>query len=205
MRLNPCSAIRLKTEPQKYVSRGGLKLEAALHQLGVQVQRKVCLDLGASTGGFTDCLLQHQARKVYAFDVGRGQLHWKLQLDPRVVVRDAINVRYLETSMVEDKIDLITVDLSFISLRLVLPSLKPFSAEILALVKPQFEARQREVKPGGVIEDVDLQKRIVGRVKDFTREEEFLILGELASPVVGQKGNQEYFLLIGSRKLGTGS
>ena len=196
LRLDPSSGIRLKSEPRKYVSRGGLKLEAALRRLQIQVQDKVCLDLGASTGGFTDCLLQHAALRVYAFDVGRGQLHWKLQLDPRVIFRDAVNVRYLETSMVDDQVDLVTVDLSFISLRLIFPSLKPFSAEILALVKPQFEAQRGEVGLGGVIESPALRERIVDRVKRSARREGFSLLGECPSPIVGQKGNQEHFLLL---------
>ena len=194
--VDPASGIRIKELPKKYASRGGLKLEAALHQLQVQVEDRICMDLGASTGGFTDCLLQHGARKVYAFDVGRGQLHWKLQQDPRVIFRDTLNVRYLNTSMVEDPVDLVTVDVSFISLRLVLPPLKPFSAEVLALVKPQFEALPQEVEPGGLITSPGKRKEIVERVKTFALSKGFSLRGEVASPITGQKGNQEYFLLL---------
>ena len=193
--VDPTSGIRVKGGPQKYVSRGGLKLEGALDKLQVQVEGRICLDLGASTGGFTDCLLQHGARKVYSFDVGRGQLHWKLQQDPRVIFQD-FNVRYLSTSMVEDSVDLVTVDVSFISLRLVLPCLKSFSAEVLALVKPQFEARPQEVEPGGLITSPGKQKEIVEGVKTFALSEGFSLRGEVASPIAGQKGNQEYFLLL---------
>ncbi len=121
MLIDSASEIRIKGTEQQYVSRAGFKLEAALRQFAVQVQGKICVDLGASTGGFTDCLLQQGAEKVYAFDVGRGQLHWDLQQDARVVVRDSINVRHLTRAMVEDPVDLITIDLAFISLRLIFP------------------------------------------------------------------------------------
>lgn len=195
--VDSASEIRTKGTEQRYVSRAGFKLEAALKQFAIQVQGKVCVDLGASTGGFTDCLLQHGAEKVYAFDVGRGQLHWDLQQDARVVVRDSINVRHLTRAMVDDAVDLITVDLAFISLRLIFPALKQFpSTEIIALVKPQFEARREEVPDGGIIHDKDLQEEIVGRVKDFAANEGLSLLGEMASPLEGRKGNQEYFLYL---------
>lgn len=198
--LSASSEIRLKTIERKYVSRGGLKLEVALRQLAISVQGKVCLDLGASTGGFTDCLLCHGARKVYAFDVGRGQLHWRLQQDPRVVMRDAVNVRHLVPSMVNDPVDLISVDVSFISLRLVLPPLRHFpSAEVVALVKPQFEARRDEVGKGGIIGDVRLQRRIVARLTSFAEEVGIHVLGEVPSPIAGQKGNREYFVHLRHR------
>ncbi|MEE8350244.1 MAG: TlyA family RNA methyltransferase, partial [Acidobacteriota bacterium] len=152
--IEPASTFRIKSKESKYVSRGGLKLAAALQDFAVDTIGKTCLDLGASTGGFTDCLLQHGAGKVYAFDVGSGQLHWNLQRDPRVVVRDSVNVRFLEPSMVENAVDLIVIDLAFISLRLIFPRLKLFpSVEIIALVKPQFEASRGQVGPGGVIRD----------------------------------------------------
>ncbi len=197
MLIDSGSEIRIKGTEQQYVSRAGFKLEAALRQFAIQVQGKVCVDLGASTGGFTDCLLQQGADKVYAFDVGRGQLHWDLQQDARVVVRDSINVRHLTQAMVEDSVDLITVDLAFISLRLIFPRLKQFpSAEIIALVKPQFEARRDEVPAGGIIHDKELQEDIVGRVKGFAASEGFDLLGEMASALAGRRGNQEYFLYL---------
>ncbi len=195
--IDSSATLRNTSADRKYVSRAGLKLEAALGQFAVQVQGMVCLDLGASTGGFTDCLLQQGAGKVYAFDVGRGQLHWSLQQDARVVVRDSINVRHLTRSMVDDPIDLITVDLAFISLRLIFPRLKQFSgAKVIALVKPQFEARREEVGAGGIIHSTQLQEQILERVKGFTVSEELSILGEMASPLEGRKGNQEYFLYL---------
>ena len=195
--IDSASEIRTKGTERPYVSRAGLKLEAALRQFAVQVQGKVCVDLGASTGGFTDCLLQQGAEKVYAFDVGRGQLHWDLQQDTRVVVHDSVNVRHLTQAMVDDPVDLITVDLAFISLRLIFPCLKQFpSAEIIALVKPQFEARREEVPAGGIIHDKELQEDIVGRVKGFAANEGLNLLGEMASALEGRKGNQEYFLYL---------
>jgi 23S rRNA (cytidine1920-2'-O)/16S rRNA (cytidine1409-2'-O)-methyltransferase len=197
MLIDSASEIRIKRTEQQYVSRAGFKLEAALREFGVQVQGKVCVDLGASTGGFTDCLLQQGAERVYAFDVGRGQLHWDLQQDDRVVVRDSINVRHLTQAMVDDPVDLITVDLAFISLRLIFPCLKQFpSAEIIALVKPQFEARREEVPAGGILHDKELQKEIVGRVKGFAASDGLNLLGEMASALEGRKGNQEYFLYL---------
>lgn len=197
--IEPTSTIRIKSQNNKYVSRGGLKLEAALQKFEVQIQETVCLDLGASTGGFTDCLLQHGARKVYALDVGSGQLHWNLQQDPRVVIRDSVNVRFLDPSMIDDPVDLIVIDVAFISLRLIFPRLKLFpSAEIIALVKPQFEALREEVGPGGIIQDRQLQREIVDRVKVAAANEGLDFLGEVASPLKGQKGNQEYFLLFKS-------
>ena len=145
-------SIRLRNEPPRYVSRGGLKLEAALTALRIRVRNRVCLDLGASTGGFTDCLLQHGAREVFALDVGKGQLDWKLRQDPRVVVLEGINARFLTPGHLPRTPELATADLSFISLRLILPRLELFpELELLLLVKPQFEAFPGEVDPGGVI------------------------------------------------------
>ena len=168
-----------------------------MRQFGVRVRGKACIDLGSSTGGFTHCLLQHGAKRVYAFDVGRGQLDWKLRNDPRVVVRESTNVRYLRPTMVDELIDLVTVDLAFISLRLVLPSIREFSgATTLALVKPQFEAKREEVGAGGIIRSLSLQTEIVGRVKDFAIGQGFTLWGEMPSPLRGQKGNREYFLFL---------
>jgi 23S rRNA (cytidine1920-2'-O)/16S rRNA (cytidine1409-2'-O)-methyltransferase len=189
--------LRVKSRSGPYVSRAGLKLEAALQAFQLDVRGMVCADLGASTGGFTDCLLHNGARKVYAFDVGKGQLDWKLQKDPRVIVRDGINVRYLQPAHIGDKIELITIDLSFISLRLVLPALKAFApVRILALVKPQFEAERSEVQAGGIISDTQLQKEIVQRVARFSDAEGFTVSGSVPSGLPGQRGNQEYFLLL---------
>ena len=194
------SAIRLTGSNLKYASRGGLKLEAALHKFSVNPQGKTCLDLGASTGGFTDCLLQHGAHKIHAFDVGRGQLNWKLRQNPRVIVHDSVNVRYLAPSMVDDQVDLITVDVICISLRLILPTLKAFpAAQIITLVKPQFEASRQELDKGGIVQNVKKQRQIVNRIRDFCIQQNFEVLNEIPSPIQGKKGNQEYFLYIKSK------
>jgi 23S rRNA (cytidine1920-2'-O)/16S rRNA (cytidine1409-2'-O)-methyltransferase len=197
--IEPISTIRIKSRESKYVSRGGLKLEAALQAFAVETGGKTCLDLGASTGGFTDCLLQHGAGKVYALDVGSGQLHWNLQQDPRVVVRDSFNVRFLDPSMIDDPVDLIVIDVAFISLRLIFPRLKLFpSTEIIALVKPQFEALREEVGPGGIIQSRQLQREIVDRVKEAATNEGLALISEAASPLKGRKGNREFFLFLRS-------
>jgi len=190
------SEIRLKDRDQ-YVSRGGLKLEGALRDFAIDVDNTVCLDLGASTGGFTDCLLQHGARRVYALDVGKGQLDWKLQKDARVKVKDQVNVRNIHPSWIGEPVDLITIDVSFISLRLVLPPLRQFSpVRILALVKPQFEAERDEVSAGGIIVSEELRRTIVERIRQHAVDLGLEVLGQTVSPIAGQKGNQEYFLLL---------
>ena len=197
--VNPSSEISLRGEPSKYVSRGGLKLEAALDTFQIGVSGKTCLDLGASTGGFTDCLLQHGARRVYAVDVGRGQLDWKLRNDPRVVVREAVNARYLTPANLPEEISIITVDVSFISLRLIFPVVHRFlGSKILALVKPQFEAERHEVEPGGLIRKPEKREEILDRVKRLALEQRLQIMGTRPSPILGQKGNQEYFVYLRS-------
>jgi len=189
--------IRLTSRTDKYVSRGGLKLEGALSALELRVTGAVCVDLGASTGGFTDCLLQAGALKVHAFDVGAGQLDWRLQRDPRVIMHDRFNVRYLTPTIVGEAISLIVGDLSFISVRQILLPLQAFpDASILLLVKPQFEAEREEVEPGGLISNARKRREIVGRVKSFASEKGFSVLGEVPSQVLGRKGNQEFFLYL---------
>jgi 23S rRNA (cytidine1920-2'-O)/16S rRNA (cytidine1409-2'-O)-methyltransferase len=189
--------IRIKGERVAYASRGGLKLEAALREFHVPVTEKICADLGASTGGFTDCLLKHGATRVHAFDVGKGQLDWRLRQDPRVVVHDDFNVRRLRPEDVGEPLDLITLDLSFISLTKVLPALRAFAPVlIVALVKPQFEAERNEVGAGGIIQSPELQGEIVGRVKAFALRLGFELLGETPSPIAGQKGNREFLILL---------
>ena len=197
--INASSEIALRGEPSKYVSRGGFKLEAALDTFQIGVSGKTCLDLGASTGGFTDCLLQHGARSVYAVDVGRGQLDWKLRNDPRVVVREAVNARYLTPANLPEEISIITVDVSFISLRLIFPVARQFlGSKILALVKPQFEAERHEVEPGGLIRKPEKREEIFDRVKRLALEQQLQIMGTRPSPILGQKGNQEYFVYLRS-------
>lgn len=186
-------SIVIKRSGHDYVSRAGLKLESALDALGVVVKDRICLDLGASTGGFTDCLLRRGARRVFAFDVGKGLLDWRLRKDPRVRVREGVNVRYLTPAMVEAP-QLVTIDVSFISLRRVLPALKAFGAlEVVALCKPQFEAGRREVPAGGVIRDSFLRRRILERFRADCDALGFRCMGDVASCLPGRKGNVEHF------------
>ena len=177
-----------------YVSRGGLKLEAALDEFDVDVRDRICADIGASTGGFTDCLLQRGAKRVYAIDVGRGILDWKLRNDPRVVVMEATNARYL-TSLPE-QISLVTIDVSFISIKQILPAVMLWvssEGEVIALIKPQFEAGKKEVSRGkGVIKDPHVQRKVLEGFLDYAQGEGFTISGLLRSPIRGPKGNVEF-------------
>ena len=191
--------LRLK-EQLKYVSRGGLKLEHALDRFQLPVTGRVCVDLGASTGGFTDVLLQRGASKVYAVDVGRGQLHEKLRADPRVIMQERVNARELR---LPEPCAAAVADLSFISLRLVLPALaaalRPADAWACVLVKPQFEAGRAEVGKGGVVRDPLVHERVVREIAEALERLEFEIVGSVPSPVLGPAGNRE-FLLAGRRK-----
>ncbi len=184
-------------EPPRYVSRGGEKLEAALHAFAISPKGKVCLDVGASTGGFTDCLLQHGAAKVYALDVGRGQLDWKLRQDPRVVVLEGRNARFLTPQDLGQPVDLVTVDVSFISLRLVLPPLRAVvqpSGDVIALIKPQFEAGREQVRKG-VVRDPAVHRAVLERLAGFAHEElGWSVRGAAPSPLLGPAGNREFFL-----------
>jgi len=181
-----------------YVSRGGLKLEAALNAFDVEVEGAVAADIGASTGGFTDCLLQHGAKRVYAIDVGYGQLAWKLRKDPRVVVMERINVRYLES--LPEPIDLATVDVSFISLRLVLPPimrlLKP-RGQIIALIKPQFEAGPEKVGRGGVVRDPKVHRSVLTEFLRWALGRGLAVRGLIRSPIKGAAGNVEFLVHLG--------
>ncbi len=184
--------------PPRYVSRGGEKLEAALHEFAVDPTGRACLDVGASTGGFTDCLLQHGAARVHTVDVGKGLLEWKLRNDARVVVREGLNARYLTPSHISEGVDLAVVDVAFISLRLVLPavgSLLGESAEVLALVKPQFEAGRTQVGRGGVIRDPQVHLQVLERLRAFVEEKlGWSVKAAMASPLLGPAGNIEFFL-----------
>lgn len=185
-------------EDMPYVSRGGLKLEAALRLFDIKPQDWVCLDVGASTGGFTHCLLLHGAKKVYAVDVGKGQLHYRLREDPRVVLYEGINARYLTPDLFPEKFDLITVDVSFISLKKILPVLPPLLKKnglIIALIKPQFELTPREVKKG-VVRDQRLHFRVVQDLWDFALRLNLNPLGVIESPILGTKGNKEFLLCL---------
>jgi 23S rRNA (cytidine1920-2'-O)/16S rRNA (cytidine1409-2'-O)-methyltransferase len=184
----------------RYVSRGGVKLEAALRAFGVDVTGLLCLDIGASTGGFTDCLLQHGARSVYALDVGRGQLHWRLRQDPRVVVCEGINARYVTPEDFPVRFDLITIDVSFISLTKILPAAVPLlnaSGAILALIKPQFEVGRGEVGKGGIVKDPATHRRVIETIRRFAEGELGLrCLGVIESPIPGGEGNREFFIYL---------
>ena len=190
------------TAPEKYVSRGGFKLEHALDSFALPLKDAVALDIGASTGGFTDCLLQYGVGKVYAIDVGQGQLAWKLRQDPRVVVMERLNARYLSRSHFDSGFngaDIIVVDCSFISLKLILPPLIPFlkeSGSIVALIKPQFEAGKSEVSKGkGVISDPKVHERVLTELKEFCAGMPEIVWTEyVESPILGPAGNKEFLV-----------
>ena len=189
-----------------FVSRGGDKLSPALDAFSLCVADRIVLDVGASTGGFTDCLLQHGARRVYAVDVGYGQLDWRLRNDPRVVVLERCNIRHLDLAAVPESVQLAVIDVSFISLRLVLPCVVKFlapGATVLALVKPQFEAGMKQVGRGGVVRDDEVRREVARRIQSVAQQGGFDCLGAFDSPVPGKKGNREIFL--GLRWTGTDS
>jgi 23S rRNA (cytidine1920-2'-O)/16S rRNA (cytidine1409-2'-O)-methyltransferase len=212
----PEARLELEMGP-RFVSRGGEKLEAALAAFPIRVEGRICADVGASTGGFTDCLLQHGAAKVYAIDVGKGILHWKLRSDRRVVVMEETNARYVES--LPEPVGLVTIDASFISLKILLPVVqgwltsRPFwvppptpspkdgrgeNKDVIALIKPQFEAGRKEsAKHKGVIRDPDVHKAILLDVLDFAQAHGFGVQGLLRSPVVGPKGNVEFLAWLG--------
>jgi 23S rRNA (cytidine1920-2'-O)/16S rRNA (cytidine1409-2'-O)-methyltransferase len=180
-----------------YVSRGGIKLAHAIQFFNLQVEGLVVMDVGASSGGFTDCLLQHGVRRVYAIDVGYGQLAWKLRQDPRVVTLERQNIRYLQPVMVPEEIDLITVDVSFISLKLVLPAILPFLASqghIVALIKPQFEAGREHIGKKGVVRDPEIHSRVCGEIWGFCEKLKLTVDGIEPSPILGPEGNREFLL-----------
>ncbi|MBU4225789.1 MAG: TlyA family RNA methyltransferase [Chloroflexi bacterium] len=188
---------------QRFVSRGGEKLDAALEAFGIEVTGRVCVDVGASTGGFTDCLLQRGAAKVYAIDVGKGILHWKLRNNPRMVVMEETNARYVEK--LPEAVELVTIDASFISLKILLPVIKgwllpsPFGrgaggeGEIIALIKPQFEAGRKDVSKGdGVIRNSEIHRQVLTDVLAFAQNEGLGVRGLIKSPLTGPKGNVEF-------------
>jgi 23S rRNA (cytidine1920-2'-O)/16S rRNA (cytidine1409-2'-O)-methyltransferase len=189
--------IRIIGEAPPFVSRGGLKLEAALKEFRIAVEDKVALDVGASTGGFTDCLLQHGAKKVYAVDVGYGQLAWKLRQDPRVVTIERTNMREIDPTLLPDPIDIAVADVSFISLEKVIPAVLQFlkpDAEMVALIKPQFEVGRALVGKGGIVSDEVARTDAVNRIVAFVRERGFDVKGVIPSPITGQDGNVEYLI-----------
>ena len=178
-----------------YVSRGGLKLEKALRAFGVKPEGYVCSDSGASTGGFTDCLLQQGAKKVFAIDVGYGQLDWKIRSDPRVVVMERTNIRYVTPEQLGEKLDLSVIDVSFISLKIVLPVVKTFlkeSGQVICLIKPQFEAGKEKVGKKGVVRDPETHKEVLDNFLTLATKTGFSVLGLTFSPVKGPEGNIEF-------------
>ncbi|MGH7853804.1 MAG: TlyA family RNA methyltransferase [Candidatus Binatia bacterium] len=195
------AAIRLKPAP-RYVSRGGLKLERALSEFAIDVNGKTVLDVGASTGGFTDCLLAHGAGRVFAVDVGYGQLDWKLRNDPRVVVFEKTNIRYLDRSALPGPAELATIDASFISLKLILPRVKDLLAarhEIIALIKPQFEVGKGKVGKGGVVRAPEEHARVIGEIQDSAAAIGYETVGVTESPLLGPKGNKEFLIYLRAR------
>jgi 23S rRNA (cytidine1920-2'-O)/16S rRNA (cytidine1409-2'-O)-methyltransferase len=197
--VDPALPLRVKkgAAPQRYASRGALKLERALDAFGIDPRGRTCADLGASTGGFTDLLLQRGAARVHAVDVGYGQLHDRLRRDPRVVVRERANARRLDAASLGEPVDLVTADLSFISLRLVLPSVRAIlepGGEAVLLVKPQFEVGKGEVGKGGVVRDEGKRRAALASVEEAARAIGFEVLGHAESPIEGPAGNREWLL-----------
>jgi len=200
--VEPTALIRFRGKSLPYVSRGGIKLAKALKEFQVEVKDQIVLDVGVSTGGFTDCLLAHGARTVYAVDVGYGQLDWKLRNDARVVVLEKRNIRYLEARELPDAPHLATIDVSFISLRLVLPKVKELLAsggEIVALIKPQFEVGKGKVGKGGVVRSHDEQLRVIEEVRAAAVSLQMEAVGVTESPLLGPKGNREFFIYLRKR------
>lgn len=197
--VRPNQSIEVLPGSRRFASRGGLKLDGAFEDLGLSAEGLVALDVGASTGGFTDCLLRRGASRVYAADVGRGLLDDSLRRDPRVVVLEGVNFRYASPGLLPEKVSLATVDVSFISLRHILPALRPLLAPealVVALVKPQFEAGRSKVGKGGVVRDDAARREAVRSVSEYAGSIGFAVAGEAESRVRGPKGNREVFLLL---------
>jgi 23S rRNA (cytidine1920-2'-O)/16S rRNA (cytidine1409-2'-O)-methyltransferase len=194
--VKPGSAIEVADE-NNYVSRGGEKLEFALQHFKPGLKDKVALDVGASTGGFTDCLLRHGVRKVYAVDVGYGQLAWQLRNDPRVIIMERKNARNLTPGMFDERPEFATVDVSFISLTLALPPIAEVLSspgDIIALIKPQFEAKREHVRKGGVVRDAAIHTKVTEKIVDFARSIRLDPQGVVESPLLGPAGNKEFFV-----------
>ena len=194
------ASIEVKGNTCPYVSRGGYKLEKSIQEFGLDLTGKTCMDIGASTGGFTDCMLQNGARKVYSIDVGYGQLDWKLRNDDRVVNIEKCNVRYLDPKLIPDPIDFISIDVSFISLKLVLPVAARHLTEdgqLVCLVKPQFEAGREQVGKNGIVRDAAVHEEVIRKAIGYAEENGLVAYGLTYSPVTGAKGNIEFLLHVG--------
>jgi 23S rRNA (cytidine1920-2'-O)/16S rRNA (cytidine1409-2'-O)-methyltransferase len=195
--------IIFKGQEIPYVSRGGLKLEKAIKEFGVSLKDKVCMDIGASTGGFTDCMLQNDAQKVFSVDVGYGQFAWKLRTDPRVVCMERTNIRYVTPEDIGEKIDFASIDVSFISLKKIMPAtlnLLSDIGEVVALIKPQFEAGKEKVGKKGVVRDINVHKEVVMNIVDSLQKENLNIISLSYSPIKGPEGNIEYLVYFSKDK-----
>ena len=191
--------VEVRGNTLRYVSRGGLKLEKAMNNFGVTLDGKVCMDVGASTGGFTDCMLQNGAVKVYSVDVGHGQLAWKLRNDERVVCMEKTNIRYVTPEDIDDRVEFASIDVSFISLTKVLPAVKELmteNGEIVCLIKPQFEAGREKVGKKGVVRELSTHIEVVQMIVDYVRNNGFRTLDLSYSPIKGPEGNIEYLLYM---------
>lgn len=198
--------IEVRGKTLRYVSRGGLKLEKAMEQFGIELEGKVCMDCGASTGGFTDCMLQNGAIKVYSVDVGHGQLAWKLRNDDRVVCMEKTNMRYVTEEDIEELAQFVSIDVSFISLKKILPAVRRIltdDGEVVALIKPQFEAGRENVGKKGVVRDKKVHEEVITMITQFAVEHSFQLLHLDYSPIKGPEGNIEYLLHM--RKLEDGT
>lgn len=199
-------AIEVRGNTLKYVSRGGLKLEKAMEEFGITLEGKVCMDVGSSTGGFTDCMLQNGAVKVYAVDVGHGQLDWKLRQDSRVICMEKTNIRYVTPQDIQEPVDFSSIDVSFISLTKVLLPVRGLLAEkgqIACLIKPQFEAGREKVGKKGVVRDYKVHEEVIYKVMDYAKSISFELLNLEFSPIKGPEGNIEYLLYLQKHKEGT--
>ena len=197
--VGPDADFKLKENVCPYVSRGGMKLKKALKEFSVETEGSVCMDIGASTGGFTDCLLQNGALRVYAVDVGYGQFDWKLRNDSRVVLMEKTNIRFFETEGFKEYFDIITIDVSFISLKLVFPvaaeMIKP-EGSVICLAKPQFEAGREQVGKKGIVRDAEVHKEVIANVIRYGSDNGMHNCGVTPSPITGAKGNTEYLLIF---------
>ena len=192
-------SIEIRGSTLRYVSRGGLKLEKAIDVFALDLSDKVCVDVGASTGGFTDCMLQNGAKKVYSIDVGYGQLAWKLRTDERVVNIERTNIRYLDKAVFEDELDFSSIDVSFISLKLVLPVVYDFLSNdgyVVALIKPQFEAGREEVGKKGVVREKSIHKKVILKCIEYANTSGFSVVNLDYSPIKGPEGNIEFLALL---------
>ncbi|WP_066893138.1 TlyA family RNA methyltransferase [Clostridium nigeriense] len=202
-KVNVDADIIFKGQEMPYVSRGGLKLEKAMKEFNLSLNNKVCMDIGASTGGFTDCMLQNGAVKVFSVDVGYGQFAWKLRTDPRVVCMERTNIRYVTPEDIGEKLDFASIDVSFISLKKIMPAtlnLLSDIGEVVALIKPQFEAGKEKVGKKGVVRDINVHKEVVMGIVEYLQSENLNILSLSYSPIKGPEGNIEYLVYFSKDK-----